>query len=221
MRPSSRAFVILALAGVVMLLGVLAAPAAFAGRSSTGELAFYPCTRCHPVTLDAAGNPVPPLPNGFKKHDITLEVHDVLGTDDKACLACHQAPTKDPGKLVLPDGSLVEVTGDVSRVCQRCHFEKYREWQVGIHGKDMPKCTAAGCHDPHTPSWIYISALPPFQGTGMEVRAVSNREPFKPLAGPPVDPPVQTPVTLVVVTLLSALAASGALALLIFGKVKR
>jgi hypothetical protein len=34
------------------------------------------------------------------------------------------------------------------------------------------KCTAAGCHNPHTPSWIYVAALPPFQGTGIEVNAV-------------------------------------------------
>ena len=73
------------------------------------------------------------------------------------------------------------------------------EWQPGIHGKNQPKCTSAGCHDPHTPSWIYIAALPPFQGTGIEVtRGRSEREPFKPFASPPVAPPVYTPLWLAI-----------------------
>jgi len=173
------------------------------------------------VTLGADGKPTRPLPNGFEKHEIELEMHDILGVGDAACLACHDAPTKDPGKLILPDGSLVDITGDVSRVCQRCHFEKYRDWQVGVHGKREPKCTAAGCHDPHTPSWIFIPALPPFQGTGIEVRAVSQREPFKPMASPPVAPPVTTPMWLTIVASLGAVGSIGAIGFLTLGRPKR
>lgn len=174
------------------------------GQASTGESTFYPCDRCHPVTVNEAGQPSHPLPIGLEKHEITLEVHDVLGTDDEACLACHDDPTRNPGMLKLPDGELVEITGQVSKVCQTCHSTKYRDWEQGIHGKGAPKCTAAGCHDPHTPSWIYIAPLPPFQGTGLQVRAVSAREPFKPYAGPPPFTPVFTPVWLIVVSSLGA-----------------
>ncbi len=207
--------------GALALAGMLPVQAAYAGRSSTGELAFYPCTRCHPVTTDAAGNPVPPLPNGFKKHTITLEVHDTLGKDEKACLMCHDDPSRNPGMLIAPDGSLIDIKGDVSRVCQRCHFEKYTEWQEGIHGKNMPRCTAAGCHDPHTPSWIYVAALPPFLGTGIEVHAVAPHEVFKPLAGPPVDPPVYTPTALVVVAAIGAVMVAGILGMLLVGRSRR
>lgn len=195
---------------------------AHAGQASTGELAFYPCNRCHPVTIDADGTPSHPLPIGLEQHEITLEIHDTLGTTDQACLACHDEPSSDPGQLVLPDGSLVAITGDVSRVCQRCHFEKYTEWEFGIHGKDAPKCTAAGCHDPHTPSWIYMAALPPFQGTGVQIKAVGyEREPFKPLAGPPLDPPVFTPTWLSIVAALGALLSLGTVGYLVFGGSKR
>jgi len=221
MRLRAGSSVFLAALAVFMLAGIFFAPSAFAGQSSTGELAFYPCTKCHPVTLDAGGNPVPPLPNGFKKHTITLEVHDTLGKDEKACLQCHDDPSRNPGMLIAPDGSLIDITGDVSRVCQRCHFEKYREWQEGVHGKNLPKCTAAGCHDPHTPSWIYVAALPPFLGTGLEVHAVAEHEPFKPLAGPPVYPPVYTPLSLVIVASIGAVIGAGTLALLIMGRSKR
>jgi hypothetical protein len=210
---------------VALMVGTVAwlafTPLAFAGHSSTGKAAFLPCTRCHPVFVDADDKPTKPLPNGFKKHEITLEVHDVLGKGTEACLICHDDPTRDPGKLKAPDGSLIDVTGDVSRVCQKCHFEKYREWQAGIHGKREPKCTSGGCHDPHTPSWIYIAALPPFQGTGMEVRAVSTRAPFKALASPPLDPPVTTPLWLVIVASLGAVVSAGTIAYLVMGRSKR
>jgi len=214
-----------ALAAAVISVSVLAflsfSPSAFAGRASTGELAFVPCTDCHPVTVGADGKPTEPLPNGFEKHDIVLEKHDILGEGDEACLACHDDPTRDPGKLILPDGSLVDITGDTSRVCQRCHFEKYRDWQVGVHGRREPKCSSAGCHDPHTPSWIYVPALPPFQGTGIEVRAVSGRESFKPMASPPVPPPVYTPMWLTVAASLGMLVVIGTLGYLIAGRPKR
>lgn len=219
--PGSRAAFTVWMTVFLLVIGLAVASSAFAGRSSTGELAFYPCTDCHPVTLGADGKPTKPLPVDMEQHEIKLEVHDTLGTDDQACLACHDDPSRDPGMLILPDGSLEPITGDVSKVCQRCHFEKYTEWQQGIHGKDLPKCTASGCHDPHTPSWIYIPALPPFQGTGLEVHAVWEREPFKPFAGPPVPPAVYTPTWLVIAALLAGVAVLGLLGYLILGGRKR
>jgi len=198
------------------------AGSAYASRAATGELAFYPCTGCHPVTLGSDGQPTKPLPNGMEKHEIELEAHDILGEGDKACLACHDEPSKNPGKLILPDGSLVDITGDVSRVCQRCHFEKYREFTAGIHGKDAEKCTSSGCHNPHTPSWIYVEALPPFQGTGVEVNAVGpDREAFTPFAGPPVQPPVETPTWLWIVTALGAVWSLAVVGYLTVGRPKR
>lgn len=211
----------LALIAQAILMYALA-PAAYAGSAATGELAFYPCTKCHPVSVDSAGNPTSPLPNGFKKHEIKLEVHDILGTGDKACLACHQSPQTNPGKLLLPDGSTVDVNGDVSRVCQRCHFEKYRDFRAGIHGKRAEQCTSAGCHDPHTPSWIFVKALPPFQGTGMEVNAVGpDRQPFRALAQPPVAPPVYTPAWLYAVLGVGLLLSSGLAAYIFKGRSSR
>lgn len=216
-----EAIVLVVLLGVVSAFLLVGPTPAIAGRSSTGELAFHPCDRCHPVTLGADGKPTKPLPVGLEQHQIELEVHDILGEGDKACLACHDDPAKNPGMLKLADESLVEVTGDVSRVCQRCHFEKYREWQVGVHGKREPKCSAKGCHDPHTPSWIYVPALPPFQGTGFEARAVGEREAFTPFAAPPVAAPVETPAWLAIVASLAALASVGMVGLIIRGRSTR
>lgn len=210
----------------VLLLLVLAvsglAANAFAGQASTGELAFYPCDRCHPVVLGPDGKPTKPLPITLEKHEITLEKHDILGQGDEACLACHDLPSKNPGMLILPDGSLVPVIGDTSRVCQRCHFEKYQQFTAGVHGKHQPKCTSAGCHDAHTPSWIYIAALPPFQGTGIEVKAVGrDREPFRPLASPPVPPPVVTPLWFAIMASIGIAMCVGIVGSLFLGRSKR
>ena len=212
-----------AAAVLAVAVGLLAATAtlAAAGQASTGEPAFHPCTQCHPVTLGADGKPTKPLPVDLEKHEIELEVHDTLGKGSAGCLACHDEPTRNPGKLLLPDGSFVDITGDVSRVCQRCHFEKFREWQVGVHGKREPKCTAAGCHDPHTPSWIYVPALPPFQATGFQVKAVGEHEAFTPFAPPPVDPPVHTPGWFAAVEGAGSFVALGLLGLLVVGRIKR
>lgn len=209
---------LLVLAG---LLAVRVEVARAAGRSSTGVLAFHPCDRCHPVTLGPDGRPTRPLPVGLEQHRIELEAHDILGEGDEACLACHDDPKRNPGMLKLADGSLIEITGNVSRVCQRCHFEKYREFEAGVHGKRETKCSAAGCHDPHTPSWIYVEALLPFQGTGVEVRAVGLREPFKPMAAPPVPAPVVTPLWLKVVAALGSVVSLALVGVIIRGRPDR
>ncbi|MEI8083949.1 MAG: hypothetical protein WCI74_19095, partial [Actinomycetes bacterium] len=108
---------------------------AYAGQASSGQLFFYPCTTCHPIVPGSieAGRK---LPNDFKGHEIELEGHDSLGKGEAACLACHEDADKNPGMLKTLDGSLVDITGDVSLVCARCHSGKYSEWQQGIHGRN-------------------------------------------------------------------------------------
>lgn len=198
---------------------VPAAPA-WAGQAASGEPLFYPCSSCHPVTV-SDGKTSRPLPNGFDGHRVKLEAHDRLGRGDAACLVCHDDPAKDPGKLKLMDGSLVDIAGDVSSVCYRCHSAKYREWKAGTHGKGLPKCTASGCHDPHTPSWIYAEPTPPFVATGFQARAVSERVAFTPLASFPVPPPVETPAWLMVAATLGVALSAGIAGALTLGRFKR
>lgn len=217
-REFAAAGVPVAMVLVIVLL--LLAPSSAHALSATGELAFYPCTDCHPVTVGADGKPTKPLPGGKEKHEIELESHDILGEGDKACLACHSDPAANPGLMILPDGSTVDITGEVSRVCQRCHFEKYTDWQLGMHGRGEKKCSAAGCHDPHTPGWIYVAALRPFQGTGIEVKAVAPREPFTAMAPPPVEPPVTTPTWLVVIAVVGFLYIFAVVGFLTLGRRK-
>lgn len=203
----------------LLLTLLLAAPAAtYAGRASSGQLLFYPCTKCHPV----GSKPASSRPNDFAKHEIELEIHDVLGKKSAACLVCHSSPKADPGKLKLIDGSTADITNKaaVSRVCYRCHENKYREWKVGAHGK-RPGCTAAGCHDPHTPGWISISPLLPFIGTSIQVKVLPEREPFRALPPAPNAPPIETPGWLVIMSALGAITAAAITGTLLFERLDR
>lgn len=213
-HPHQRTLLAAAIVLAALVLVIMAAAPAYAGQASSGELLFYPCDSCHPLTPGALIE----LPNGFESHAITLEGHDVLGVGTGACLACHDDPTGDPGRLKLADGSFTDITGDVSAVCYRCHSDKYGQWQAGTHGRSEPSCSAAGCHDPHTPAWIYVGPLSPFTGTGFQVSAVSNRAAFTPLASPPIKPPVHTPRMLWIATMIGAVLSAGFIGFLVSGR---
>lgn len=209
----------LALAVAALTALVLWPQAASAGQASSGELLFYPCSSCHPVTkAPGAERPSKKMPGDFPGHEIVLEGHDALGKGDAACLACHEEPGGDPGKLKLADGTTIDITDDTAKVCYRCHSDKYAEWEAGEHGPDRDTCTAAGCHDPHTPRYIFASALFPFVGSGFQFEAVAERAPFMPLMPPPPPAPVRTPAWFVALTLLGVAAAGGLITRLIQGR---
>jgi len=215
-----------ALGAAVVVLGIVilcTAVPAFAGQASSGELLYYPCTSCHPVQMiPGTERPSKQLPNGFTGHKIVLEGHDTLGKGDAACLTCHDDPARDPGKLKLADGSLIDIkTGDIAKVCYRCHSAKYKEFIAGTHGKHKPSCLAAGCHDPHTPGFIYAEPLLPFLGSGFQFRVLSHREPFSPLAGPAPAAPVKTPLWFTLVAAVGVVVAGGLIGTLVTGRSKR
>jgi len=182
---------------VLALVALTPVANAFAGQASSGQLFFYPCTSCHPVIMvpgstPGSEKPSKPLPNGMQGHKIVLEAHDKLG--EEACLACHDDPARNPGKLKLVDGSLLDIAGDVSLLCYQCHEAKYKEFRAGTHGKHQESCTSAGCHDPHTPNYIYAGPVKPFLGVGFQFKGVGQeRVAFKPLMQPPLDPPTINP----------------------------
>jgi hypothetical protein len=190
---------------------------AFAGKAATGEPLFYPCTSCHPVDAKNANKK---LPNGFKSHQIVIAEHAVLGKGSAACLVCHDDPAADPGKLKLVDGTLVDITGDVSKVCYRCHSAIYKEFEDGAHGHGEAKCTASGCHDPHTPGYIFGEFLLPFVGNGFQVEVLPAKQPFTPLAVPARKPPVETPGWLTLSAIVGVAVAGGIAGTLIRGRSK-
>lgn len=217
-RRAARAAAALA---VALAMQAAFSAGAFASQASSGELLFYPCNACHPVSVDAAGKPTSWRPIDFEGHGIVLEGHDVLGEGSAACLACHEDQAVDPGMLKTIDGTLVEITGEIALVCQKCHSDKYADWVAGVHGKRKPSCSAQGCHDPHTPGAIYADPLLPFVGNGFQFTVLPERAVFRPLATPAPDPGVYTPDAFVTLVLLGSATAVVLLGALVVGKVKR
>jgi hypothetical protein len=191
--------------------------AAFPASASSGELFFYPCTSCHPIPREGKQK----LPNGFSGHGIVLTAHGVLGGGSAACAACHSGGAENPGMLKGAGGASIDITGDVSRVCSPCHAAVYREWKSGMHGTGRNKCSAAGCHDPHTPEYVYSSGLLPFVGVGFQAKVLPDSSPFEPFASPPPHAPAITPRWLMTLASIGAMAAVGMVGILIMGRPPR
>ena len=210
---------LLAVGALVVLAGfaLWLAPPAFAGQAASGELFFDPCSDCHPVTGDDPQG----LPGDFEGHQIVLEGHDALGKGSSACLTCHDDPAKDPGMLKLADGTLIPITGDVSQVCYQCHSAKYSEFMAGTHGRMQSKCTSSGCHDPHTPGYIYASPLLPFVGSGFQFKILPEREPFIALPPPAPEAPVVTPTWFALLAALGLVVAGSQAIMLTRGRRNR
>lgn len=116
-------------------------------KSITG----FPCMKCHDQIKSKKIN----LP--LKKPHQNIEIEHFVNAGD--CFFCHDR--KDRNKLVLINKSKVSYNQSYM-VCTQCHGEKFREWNVNIHGKQIGSwnvgsstktyrmsCTA--CHNAHSP----------------------------------------------------------------------
>ena len=226
-RGFRRSVALLSVVALALILVIGSVSAAFAadatetvppsgGKAATGEPLFYPCTGCHPV-LPGEVEQGRAFPNDFTGHQITLRGHAILGEGDAACLVCHDDPARDPGKFKLIDGSLVDITGDLAQVCFRCHMSMYREFEAGMHGAGKAKCSSAGCHNPHTPGYIFGGGLLPFVGNGFQFQVLPEMEKFTPLAGPPERAPYHDPEWLRLLALAGVVAAGGIAVALVRG----
>lgn len=84
------------------------------------------------------------------------------------CVNCHNPA--DRNTYVAYDGSAIPST-EPALLCSKCHGPIYREWQVGIHGRqnggwerDNParvKLLCIQCHDPHHPKFAPMKPDPP------------------------------------------------------------
>jgi hypothetical protein len=106
---------------------------------------IFPCTQCHAA---GAGDPTP-RELGFHE-DVKLK-----HAPTHWCADCHDLKNRDV--LHLAGGEPVPFT-ESYRLCAQCHFDKHRDWRLGIHGKRVGewngKKTAllcVHCHNPHAP----------------------------------------------------------------------
>ena len=83
------------------------------------------------------------------------------------CLNCHHAT--DRGAYVAHDGSRIAAENP-AQLCAKCHGPVFREWQIGIHGRQngywdrtkgrRTKLLCVQCHDPHRPAFAPMRPEP-------------------------------------------------------------
>jgi len=115
------------------------------------------CMDCHEI-IDSE-----PRNEDLIQHEHIKMDHGLNGR----CINCHDI--KDRDKLVLRDGKTVGF-GKSPMLCAQCHGTTYREWERGVHGKTLgywdttqgeaKKLLCVECHNPHSPHYAPIKALP-------------------------------------------------------------
>lgn len=107
----------------------------------------FPCSDCHAEEGDRTRR--------------TLTYHEEIQArfehkrSRRWCLDCHDFRDRD--MLHLSGGEKIPFTESYA-VCGQCHYDKYRDWRLGIHGKRVGSwdgqktyLLCVNCHDPHSP----------------------------------------------------------------------
>jgi len=134
-------------------------------------LTQYPCMECH---------------NEIEKKDRVLlplkQPHHLMEfkhmDNIQNCFLCHNR--FDYEHLRLINGSILSFD-DSRQLCSQCHGEKKKDWENGVHGKQIGKWngkkfrdTCVECHDPHKPAFPKMKAdsPPPFPKFGIHKRGI-------------------------------------------------
>ncbi len=116
------------------------------------------CSDCHTLFENTR-----PPGRALQQH---TEIKLSHGSND-GCLNCHDKGNRE--KLTLRGGGLVGYD-QVEQLCAQCHGPVYRDWENGTHGKTLGywdtslgeavKLSCTQCHDPHSPAYKPMPALP-------------------------------------------------------------
>ena len=124
--------------------------------SRSRALADYPCTDCHKGDGQKGESGV-----GAGSHN-HIELAHLPNSQD--CFACHDPIERN--KFILVTGKHVEFD-HVQDLCGQCHMSKKRDWDRGIHGKQVGswsglkhRYACTDCHDAHKPGFAPVKALP-------------------------------------------------------------
>ncbi|RMH09985.1 MAG: hypothetical protein D6695_12255 [Planctomycetota bacterium] len=145
----------------------------------------YGCNECHSLFLSAPERQGPLAQHTHIKLDHGLNAR---------CFNCHDRFDRE--KLVLRDGSLIGYD-QVPTLCSQCHGTTFRDWERGMHGKDLGSWDLSSprhvrlecheCHDPHAPAYPPIVPLPAPNTMRMGTPVHLAHE-HKPEAGNPLAP---------------------------------
>lgn len=138
-------------AGIVPVKGDGEHP--FSVLSRQNKLTHFPCRNCHIDGFNLSAEAKNPRER--RSHwDIELQ-H--APKDVMTCATCHQFG--DLNFLKKSNGEAVSFDQPYM-VCKSCHFQQFRDWSGGAHGKQYKSwlnprvrfnCTS--CHNPHRPAF--------------------------------------------------------------------
>lgn len=132
------------------------------------SLKHFPCMKCHENASAKTLN----FPLRTPHERMEFSHMDTI----KNCFSCHDQ--KDRNALVLHTGERVSFD-ESYRICIQCHGEKQRDWNKGIHGKQIGswngkkyRSSCASCHDPHSPKFPSMATEPgPVHPNGQQVHS--------------------------------------------------
>jgi hypothetical protein len=114
---------------------------------------IFPCTQCH----DGSGDPT-------RRELAFHEDIKLRHAPTHWCVDCHDLANRDV--LHLAGGEPVPFT-ESYRLCAQCHFDKHRDWRLGIHGKRVGQWNGqktallcVNCHNPHAPRFGSLKPAP-------------------------------------------------------------
>lgn len=126
-------------------------------------LSSYPCMECHQHVPAPEVGRIQAMPMRQPHQRIEFEHMRTI----VVCSQCH--PPGAYNELRLLDDERVSFD-EAYLLCGQCHAEKFRDWQWGIHGKQVGKWNGArqrescpACHPPHHPAVapMQTTASPP------------------------------------------------------------
>jgi hypothetical protein len=124
----------------------------------TLALEDFPCSQCH-NKIEGAENPAGPVSS---PHRGLLFDHMPAA---KKCDQCHAL--NDMDSLQLIDGNRVSFD-DSARLCGQCHMQRFKDWQIGAHGKRVGNFMGAThvyscveCHRAHAPAFQHTQPKAP------------------------------------------------------------
>lgn len=131
----------------------------FASAKTKQGAFVYDCADCHQNLEPPDENR--PLVGAHT--DIVLHHEQAM-----SCYTCHSKNNREQ----LMDIYGKEVSFEQSdQLCRRCHGPRYRDWELGIHGRPMGhwdttkgerhNLTCVYCHDPHQPKFQPMKPSPP------------------------------------------------------------
>lgn len=144
----------------------------------------YKCTECH-TSIESLRT----QHSDIKEHPDVVLTHGI----NTACVNCHHPTNRNV--YVDHDGS--EIPSETpARLCAKCHGPTYREWEVGIHGRQngywdvtrglREKLLCIQCHDPHNPAFKPMTPEPSTIRTRFDERRVADAKTDTHAEGGPV-----------------------------------